>query len=177
MRTSTRTTTIILGALATGALALSAGVTSTSGGAAATQELPESAQSTSLSGTTVLDFPFEGGHQQIIDRGRKGEGPGDLILSTDQPVLDHRTGHRIGVSDAVELIVSARHDGTVDSRSTMRLPGGSIELEGVVRHSDTPFRVPVTSGTGRYAGVRGQLTLLREDSRDKVVVMRLELIR
>jgi hypothetical protein len=35
----------------------------------------------------------------------------------------------------------------------------------------------VTSGTGRYAGVRGQLTLLREDSRDKVVVMRLELIR
>lgn len=177
MRTNTRTTTIVLGTLAAGALALGAGMTTTSG-ATATQEMPESAQPTSLSsGTTVLDFPFEGGHQQFIDRGRAGEGPGDLILSTDQPVLDHRTGRRIGASDAVELIVSARHDGTVDSRSTMRLPGGSIDLEGVVRHSDNPFRVPVTSGTGRYAGVRGQLTLLREDTRDKVVVMKLELIR
>jgi hypothetical protein len=37
--------------------------------------------------------------------------------------------------------------------------------------------VTVTGGTGRYLGVGGQFTLLREDRHRKVTVMRLELVR
>jgi hypothetical protein len=93
------------------------------------------------------------------------------------PVLDNATNVRIGSSDAVELIVSRRHDGTVTSEGTLRLRGGHVELDGVVRHTDSPFRVSVTGGTGKYLGVGGQLTLLREDTKRKVVVMKLELVR
>jgi hypothetical protein len=73
--------------------------------------------------------------------------------------------------------VSKRHDGTVVGQGTLRLPGGHVELDGVVRHTDSPFRASVTGGTGRYLGVGGQLTLLKEDHVRKVVVMRLELTR
>jgi hypothetical protein len=127
--------------------------------------------------TMVLAFPFQGGHQRFIDRGKKGISPGDLFLGTGLPILDNATGKRIGTGDSVELIVSARHDGTVTNQSTLRLPGGHVELDGVVRHTDHPFRTTVIGGTGRYLGVGGQLTLLRENTHRKVVVMKLELVR
>jgi hypothetical protein len=125
----------------------------------------------------VLAFPFQGGHQRVIDRGPKGVGAGDLILSTGMPILDNASGERVGSGDAVELIVSKRHDGTVVDQSTLRLPGGHVDIDGVVRHTDSPFHVSVTGGTGRYLGTGGQLTLIREDSERKVVVMKLELTR
>jgi hypothetical protein len=125
----------------------------------------------------ILAFPFQGGHQRVIDRGPKGLGAGDMILSTGLPILDKASGRRIGTGDAVELIVSKRHDGTVVNRSTLRLPGGHIDIDGVVRHTDSPFRVSVTGGTGRYLGTSGQLTLIRQDSALKAVVMKLELTR
>jgi hypothetical protein len=131
---------------------------------------------TSTTEEMVLSFPFQGGHQRLINRGPKSIGPGDLFLSTGMPVLDTATGHRIGTSDATELIVSTRHDGTVLGQSTLRLRGGHVELDGVVRHTDSPFRVSITGGTGRYLGVGGQLTMLREDDVHKAVVMKLELI-
>jgi len=126
--------------------------------------------------TLILAFPFQGGHTQFIDRGKKGLSPGDLFLGTGLPILDNQTGRRIGTSDSVELIVSTRHDGTVTSQGTLRLPGGHIELEGVARHTDAPFRFTVTGGTGRYLGVGGQMTLLREDNQRKMSVMRLKLV-
>src|SRR4051794_24643624 len=94
--------------------------------------------------TMILAFPFEGGHQRLINRGPKSLGPGDQFLSTGMPVLDNATGNRIGTSDAVELIVSTRHDGTVVSQGTLRLRGGHVELDGIVRHTDSPFRASVT---------------------------------
>lgn len=127
--------------------------------------------------TMVLAFPFQGGHQRVIDRGTKGLGAGDLILSTGQPILDNASGQRVGTSDAVELIVSKRHDGTVFSRSTLRLPRGHVDIDGIVRHTDSPFRVSITGGTGIYLGTGGQLTLIKEDPARKVVIMKLELVR
>lgn len=151
--------------------------------AAAVAESPDSSalgnystKTTTAPDTMVLAFPFTGGHTRFIDRGKKGTSPGDLYLSTGLPVLDNATGRRIGSSDTVELIVSMRHDGTVTSQGTLRLRGGHVELDGVVRHSDDPFRISVTGGTGRYLGVHGQLTLIRENDRRKVTIMKLELI-
>jgi hypothetical protein len=93
------------------------------------------------------------------------------------PILDDATGERLGVGDFVELIVSGRHDGTVTNQSTLRLEGGHIDLDGIIRHTDDPSQTPVVGGTGRYVGVTGQLTMVREDSKRKVSVMRLELQR
>jgi hypothetical protein len=73
--------------------------------------------------------------------------------------------------------VSKRHDGTVVNQSTLRLPGGHVDIDGVVRHTDLPFRTSVTGDTGLYLGTGGQLTLIREDTARKVVVMKLELVR
>ena len=143
MNTRIRTTTTLLAGAAVGTSLVLAGTPTVADGAAASSPTTE---------TMVLAFPWQGGHQQFIDRGKKGIGPGDLVLAVDMPVLDNRTGKPIGTSDAVELIVSARHDGTVTSQSTLRLPGGHIELDGVVRHTDKPFRITVTGGTGRYLG-------------------------
>src|SRR3954463_12924967 len=137
---------------------------------------PSAASSAPETETMVLAFPWQGGHQKFIDTGKKGIGPGDLLLGVGMPILDNATGKQIGTSDAVELIVSGRHDGTVTSQSTMRLPGGHIELDGIVRHTDKPFRTSVIGGTGSYLGVRGQITLLRSDKDRKAEVMKLELI-
>jgi hypothetical protein len=172
MNTSARTSSLSLGALTlAGAIGFAAVATASAPTSARMSDDPPPTE------TMVLAFPFEGGHLRFVDTGKKGIGPGDLFLGTGLPVLDNATGQRIGTSDAVELIVSARHDGTVTSQSTLRLPGGHIDLDGVVRHTDDPFRVTVTGGTGRYSGVGGQLTLLREDVQRKVSVMRLELVR
>jgi hypothetical protein len=166
---TTATATVLAGIVAGTAFVLAATPTEATSPSAATSA-PETE-------TMVLAFPWQGGHQKFIDTGKKGIGPGDLFLGVGMPVLDNATGEQIGTSDAVELIVSGRHDGTVTSQSTMRLPGGHIELDGIVRHTDKPFRATVTGGTGAYLGVRGQITLLKSDKDRKVEVMKLELIR
>ncbi|MCW2774328.1 MAG: hypothetical protein JWN91_2654 [Nocardioides sp.] len=127
--------------------------------------------------TMMINVPWQGGHLHYLDNGRKGLGPGDLFLGTDLPVFDEVTGERIGTSDGVELILSARHDGTVTDQTTFRFAGGHVDVDGIIRHTDTPLRMTVTGGTGRYLGVSGQLTLVKEDAHRKVEVMRLELVR
>jgi hypothetical protein len=158
------------------AVALAAAVAESPGSSAVGSHSTVTAHMATAPDTMVLAFPFTGGHTQYIDQGKKGDSPGDLYLSTGSPVLDNATGRRIGSSDAVEVIVSLRHDGTVTSESTLRLPGGHVELDGVIRHRDDPFRIIVTGGTGRYQGVGGQLTFVRENHTRKVTIMKLELV-
>ena len=171
MNTHIRTGTL-LACIATGTAALIAQMPTN------TSEPVGAGTSTPATETMVLDVPFEGGHGRFIDTGKKGLGPGDLFLVVGLPILDNATGKKLGTSDAVEMMMFPnRHDGTVTMQYTLRLPGGHIDLYGVVRHSDKPFRIPVTGGTGRYLGVGGQLTLLKEDTRRNINVMRLELVR
>jgi hypothetical protein len=167
MNTRIRTTATLLAGIATGTAIVLAGTPTV-----ATEPVDAAAPSPETE-TMVLAFPWEGGHQRFIDTGKKGIGPGDLFLGVGMPILDNGTGEQIGTSDAVELILAARHDGTVTSQSTLRLPGGHIDLDGVVRHTDQPFRITVTGGSRSYLGVGGQLTLLRSDEDRKVEVMRL----
>jgi hypothetical protein len=172
MNTRIRTTAALLAGVAVGTSIVLAGtptvaMVSTEG--TATQETPATE-------TMSLDFPWQGGHQRFVDIGKKGITPGDLFLGVGMPILDHATGDRIGTSDAVELILSGRHDGTVTDQTTLRLPGGHIDLDGVIRHTDKPLRMTVTGGTGRYVGVGGQLVLLKEDAKHKLEVMKLELV-
>ena len=46
----------------------------------------------------------------------------------------------------------------------------------IIRHTDALARLPVTGGTGAYAGARGQVTITEDDAR-KLTVMRLELLQ
>ena len=113
--------------------------------------------------------------QRFIDTGKKGIGPGDLFLGVGMPILNNRTGERIGTSDAVELIVSL----AMTAPSPARAHSGCLADTSTRRRGPPhrpPFRNTVTGGTGRYLGVGGQLTL-REDEHRKVEVMRLELVR
>jgi hypothetical protein len=178
MNARIRTTATLVAGIATGTAIVLAGTAIVLAGTPTVATEPVDAGASSpATETMVLAFPWEGGHQRFIDTGKKGIGPGDLFLGVGMPILDNRTAEQMGTSDAVELILSARHDGTVTSQSTLRLPGGHIDLDGVVRHTDQPFRISVTGGTGRYLGVGGQLTLLRSDEDRKVEVMKLELVR
>jgi hypothetical protein len=171
MSTRIRTTATLLAGVAVGTATVLAATPTVANDTVVT------AASRQATETMVLAFPWQGGHLRFIDTGKKGIGPGDLFLGVGMPILDDRTGEQIGTNDAVELIVSARHDGTVTTQSTLRLPGGNIDLDGVVRHTDQPLRNTVTGGTGRYLGVGGQLTLLKSDEHRKADVMRLELVR
>jgi hypothetical protein len=123
----------------------------------------------------TVDTPFAGGTTEYVDLGPKDIGPGDMFLTTGVPVMSHGSGRRIGVLDGTETIVAAAHDGVVDQTITLRLRHGLVMLGGVVRHDDTPFRLAVVGGTGRYAEVRGDMTLVREDPDRKVNVFRISL--
>lgn len=174
MTTRTRTAVAGLGALLLGT---GAGLTALVGGLPTAATAGVTTEPPPASETMVLAFPWTGGHTRYLDNGRKGLGPGDLFLGTGLPILDDATGKRVGEGDFTELIVSGRHDGTVTNQSTLRLAGGHIDLDGIIRHTDDPSQTSVVGGTGRYVGVSGQLTMVREDSRRKVSVMRLDLVR
>ena len=118
--------------------------------------------------TMTFSEPFAGGGGQnrYIDLGKKGMSPGDLILHTDQPAVDARTGRRVGTSDGVERILSAKHKGTVAFSDTVRLADGRIEVAGTLRHTDRNPALAVIGGTGAYANARGQVTIT-EDAKHK----------
>jgi hypothetical protein len=124
--------------------------------------------------TMTVSTRFEGGASRQVDIGKRGFSAGDMFTVTGQPVSDEATGRRAGSLDAMETVVSGLHDGTVSMVATLRLGDGTLHGGGVVRHTDEPVRLPVTGGTGAYAGASGQLTVT-EDTARKRTIMRLEL--
>lgn len=124
----------------------------------------------------TINTPFEGGVFHYVDVGTPDIGPGDMFTVTGLPVRDERTGKRVGALDALETVLSARHDGTVRQEFTFRFAGGTVDIAGNLRHTDKPIRLPVVGGTGDFAGVTGQLRELREDPERQVSITRLILI-
>jgi hypothetical protein len=125
--------------------------------------------------TLLLTLPFNGGRNHFIDLGRHGISIGDEFTSVDTPIRAEKTGQLVASADGMETILDGHHDGTVQQELTFRFAGGTVTVGGEIRHTDTPIRLGVTGGTGRYDRARGQLVLLREDAQRKVTVMRLEL--
>jgi hypothetical protein len=123
-----------------------------------------------------LEVPFQGGAAAFLDLGKKGLGPGDLFVSSDLPVTDAATGKRVGSMDGWEIILSAHHDGSVAGETVLRLADGNVLVDGMVRHTDDPNVFAVTGGTGSYVGVGGTMTVVRENTRRKVVIMRLDIV-
>jgi hypothetical protein len=168
MRTSTRFGTLVAGFAAVSLVGLS-------GSDADEPGLAPSNRSPVVERITV-NTPFEGGVFHYVDVGTPDIGPGDMFTVTGLPLRSEKTGKRIGAIDALETVLSARHDGTVRQELTFRFAGGTVDVAGNLRHTDKPIRLPVVGGTGSYVGVTGQLREIREDPQRKVSVTRLILI-
>jgi hypothetical protein len=125
--------------------------------------------------TMTLSTPFDGGKSSQVDAGKRGFSAGDMFTVTGQPVSDEASGRRVGSLDAIETVVSRLHNGTTSMAATLRLADGTIHGAGIIRHTDSPPRLPVTGGTGAYAGAGGQVTITEDDAR-KRTIMRLELV-
>jgi hypothetical protein len=125
--------------------------------------------------TMTLSTPFDGGHTRQVDIGKRGFSAGDMFTVTGQPVSDEATARRVGSLDAIETIISRLHDGTASLAATLRLADGTVHVAGIVRHTDAPTRLPVTGGTGAYAGATGQVTITEDEDRRRTV-MHLELL-
>jgi allene oxide cyclase-like protein len=154
--------TLIAVALA-GAAAAAGGIAFASG---------HDARADAAAGPRTLTFsePFVGGRTRYLDVGKKGISPGDMFLTTDAPVFDLQTGKRVGTSDGMETFVSLRHQGTVWLHGTTRLRAGRIEGGGLLRHSDRRQSLPVTGGTGAYAGARGEMTVTEDRQHKRNVI-------
>ena len=119
--------------------------------------------------TLTLSFPWDDhGKTRYIDLGKKGEGPGDLFLTSGVPVRDERTGPQVSEIEQIEVILSRAHNGTVFQSGSLNLRDGSIQGAGIIRHTDAEQAESLTGGTGAYANTRGQMTVRVRTSRSKV---------
>jgi hypothetical protein len=164
--------TLTLSAVVLGSLvAISSGADAEQAGVAPTP------LATAVVETLRLQVPFQGGTGAYVDLGKKGLGAGDIFVGSDLPVRNLATGKRIGSMDGWEIILSAHHDGTVAGATVLHLADGNVIIDGMVRHTDEPNIFAVTGGTGTYVGVSGTMTVVRENRRRKVNIMRLEITR
>src|SRR5919108_193244 len=86
--------------------------------------------------TMTLSTLFDGGKSAQVDIGKRGFSAGDMFTVTGQPVSDDATGRRVGSLDAIETVVSRRHDGTVSMVATLRLADGTLHGGAIIRHTD-----------------------------------------
>ena len=161
-----------LGIAAVAAIAATAGALALYGTAHDTQQAAAAAAPRTL----TLSVPWDDrGKTRFIDRGKKGESPGDLYLTSGVPVRDERTGRRVGELDAWEMILSMTHNGTVFQSGAVHLRDGSLQGAGIIRHTNGDQAQSLTAGTGAYANVRGHVTN-REDPRRKVNILEITLL-
>jgi hypothetical protein len=93
----------------------------------------------------------------------KGASAGDSIVMTDRLTnavrqLGKAKGAVVGADRATERLVSR---GNVSIDGITRLPGGTVHVKGRLR-ADAQGRAtaPVVSGTGKYEGATGTLTIV-----------------
>jgi dirigent-like protein len=87
----------------------------------------------------------------------KGASKGDTVASRDRLLnakaqFGKRKGAVVG-SDRGTLTVTGAHSATFSG--TAVLPGGTLRLDGPVAAVGTSIAIPVTGGTGRFAGAKG----------------------
>ena len=123
-------------------------------------------RASAIDGPQTLTFsePFTAHdpHYKYVDLGKKGMSRGDLIIHTNSPGIDARTGRRIATSDGIQTILSLRRPGAVAVSDTIYLPDGQVQVAGTVRYGGHTSALAVTGGTGRYRNARGQVTITED---------------
>ncbi len=92
--------------------------------------------------------------------------PGDVIwqksvLRNAAAQFGKPKGARVGSDTGTVTIVSRT---LVDNKGVSVLPGGTIRIAGRTKATGTTLTLPVTGGTGRYAGARGKLDVRSLDA-------------
>jgi allene oxide cyclase len=100
------------------------------------------------SGTT-LHLTEKQTFQQYVDKGVKGESPGDIRTFGGTV---YQSGKRVG-HDRIRCVVGARCD------SQVWIAGGSLIANGFIARGPS-FTAKITGGTGKYAGARGTVSVV-----------------
>ena len=123
-------------------------------------------QATGARRTTTLSFlDVSVRSTPAFDAGQGEPRPGDRVFLTDVLYTWHgaHRGVRAGSIASTLTFMSAfgRRGATVDLAGQLFLHGGSLRAEGVVQVRPGPnhFVLPITGGTGTYAGARGTVDL------------------
>jgi hypothetical protein len=111
-------------------------------------------------GATTLELCEKNGKgfEKNINEGRKGFSSGDWSVGA-VPIYSRNSGNKIGREVSRFLLVKriGKRDGLGIVDVTANLPGGKLTIYGSFKFS--AFRagvtLPVTGGTGKYAGARG----------------------
>ena len=93
-------------------------------------------------------------------------------LYTLSPILDVKTGNRIGTSYSQFTVVSGNSFGNVwfKGHGVFQLHDGQIVVDGVTKAASASNTVAVIGGTGAYKGARGSMTFTetRKGSQDTI---------
>jgi allene oxide cyclase len=99
--------------------------------------------------TRTLHLTEKQTFQHYVDKGAKGESPGD-IRTFGGTIFQH--GAKVG-HDRIRCVVAASCDAQVWVR------GGSLISKGFVANGPS-FSAKITGGTGKYAGAHGTVTVV-----------------
>lgn len=99
--------------------------------------------------TKDTDLPPKG-----ASKGDRTVGSSELFNGVAQ--FGKKAGAKVGSDRSVFVLRSAK---TLYGSGTATLPGGTIHFQGVATVKEGVFSIPVTRGTGVFAGARGQLLI------------------
>ena len=119
-------------------------------------------------GWTVERYSAHETWNSFADIGKKDNGgPGDVY--TSQQTLTSVDGSTVGIVNGFGVNL---HKPYVFFHWTASLRGGSITIESAINLMHDSAVYPIAGGTGRYAGVRGTVTLSDRSNNRSVVVVR-----
>jgi hypothetical protein len=111
---------------------------------------------------------------KVVDLGPQGQSHGDMRI-TNAPLYNATGKERIGRLDLFVVVTdpaneSAEKAHMVEAMYTYTLPGGEISAQGAgalpTLTELTPRQVDaITGGTGKYAGVRGEVRIERRGNK------------
>jgi hypothetical protein len=127
---------------------------------------PDTANDRTAAKERTLTTLVKSREREVVDLGPQGVSHGDLRV-TNAPLYNATGTKRIGRFDAFCVITdpadeSAEKAHMAECTYTYTLPGGEISAQGVQAFPKLPELTPggvdaVTGGTGKYAGVRGEI--------------------
>jgi hypothetical protein len=91
-----------------------------------------------------------------IDVGAAGLSLGDEVVFSGNLL---RSGQQVGRVGVVCTFVSTANAARVEAQcpTTSILPGGQITTQGTIVNRSLNFTLPITGGSGRYQGAKGQV--------------------
>lgn len=87
-------------------------------------------------------------------KGDRSVGSSTLFNGVAQ--FGKKAGAKVGTDKSVFVLRNAK---TLYGSGTASLPGGTLHFQGVAKVRDGVFAIPVTRGTGVFAGAKGQLLI------------------